>query len=551
MPEENTICPSSFPSRKLNKSDTKSSSCRCTFYTKSKEISSTRNNDIPESCNSFEFEKSEKQGDEIPRVSLVKKHEGKDDNNNNLTNKKLSRNDYYQSGIGERVLTQKGITSTLGNEEETLKLKEPGTKNIQQIDLIEKLTENSGEKSVDRDENNLLKLSHTNLKDTSIQTDTESKKCCENLREEIFNILENFKEQSHVRQTVNSPASRGFLSNTQMFGTGMHNPTYPNLESSTFGNRPFNAHSPKVDNSKKTTYSNDTPLSYPSSGNFVHRLEEKKDCLCCGTELTLLSNETTKSSKDSQNLDKQEEKEEEKNVRKQFVENNNSDDPQIVDASRPEFVDVLIEIGQYTRSLERQLAQMNEAMRSRINETNAWSSRNENTEPVGTSTPKEAKTDERIFLSLSNYKGSDIANFSIPEEESASEEERVTNNTKSKTIKEINRDNQLLTLSPIGTSTPVIEKNKVTISKKSTHDNGQISNIHLTASKKIILSNQIPGPSTNNQSSNLKSNMFASKSSDISLSSFLDEENKNKKIQTDDNNLEETQYKDFPRSKRK
>ncbi|XP_043473688.1 uncharacterized protein LOC122505885 [Leptopilina heterotoma] len=540
MPEENTtICPSSFPSRKINKSNTKSSSCRCTFYSKSKEISSSRNNHIPgESSNSIEFEKSDK---EIPRDSLVKKHQLKD-NGNNLKNKKLSID--YQNGIGEKFLTQKEITTALENEAETLKLKEPSTKNIQQIDLsLEKLTEDNGGKSLDKNEN--TRKSHTNLKDTSIQT--ESKNCCENLREEIFNVLENLKEQSNVRQTVNSPPTRGFLSNTQTFGTGIHNPIDPNLES-TFENRPFNANSPKVDDTKKNTYA----YSNDSSGNFLHRLEEKKDCLCCGTELTLLTNEATKNSKNSQKLEKQKEKQkekEEKNVRKEFVENNNSDDPQIVDASRPEFVDVLIEIGQCTRSLERQLAQMNEAMRSRINETNAWTYRNENTQPVGSSTPKEAKTDERIFLSLSNYMGSDIANFSIPEEESAFEEERVTNKAESNTIKELNRDNQLFTLSPIGTSTPVIEKNKVIISKKSTHDNGQVSNIHVTASKKIIHSNQIPGPSTNNHSSNLKNNMSTSKSSDISLSSFIDGENKNKKIQTDD--FEETQYKDFPRSKRK
>ncbi|XP_051170543.1 ras guanine nucleotide exchange factor P-like [Leptopilina boulardi] len=465
--------------------------------------------------------------------------------NNNLKKKNLCTEDLSQKDLGEKLLIEKKITNNIDNKEKTDR--ELSTKIISEMNLNSReLTgndennnnnNNNRKRTIEKqmqasneDENNLKKTVHVYLKEASVQTNIESKNCCDNLREEIFNMLENFKEQSRVRQAINSLPSREFPLISQNLGANT------NLDSSTFENQPLMVNTSKVVTPKKNNnYKNFSPTSSTSPGDFVQKLEEKKDCLCCGTEVTF-SNENSDNSKDSQKL------------RKPFIENEKTDDSQNVDATRPEFVNILLEIGHYTRNLERQLSQMNETMTNRVNEMNARSSRKENTRPMGSSTPKEAKNDEQLFLSLPNYMGSDIPNFSLSNEES-SNEELVTN------VKEFHQGNQLLISPPIGSSTPVLQ-NKKHSSEKNDPNNGKISHIRLIATKKV---NEIPHHSeiqslnreNNNDNNNNNNNKDASTSSDIYRSSFNKKYNKNTKIQNDDNTLEETQYKDFPKLSRK
>lgn len=360
MPEENIIC----PSQKANKFDLKPSGCRCTFYLKSKKPHSLpiyQNLEIPEE--NSQFENIDKQFNKISKDSVLNKRELKDDIN---LKEKLRTNDLRQKDLGGEVSENK-ITSEIKTKENTLR-KEESTKNIAEINSNE-LKENDKKTNLNlnKDEHNLRKTNYVFLKDSSIQTNGESKNCCDNLREEIFNMFENLKEQSRVRQASNSFLSRDFLSKAPSFAADAYDRTFPNSDSSTFGNWPLDINSPRAGTSGRSTsrYGSFSP-KIPSK-NFAQQLEERRDCLCCGSDSTFQSNENSTKLNKTKKLDQIEEQEE---AGEQFAEQEKFIETEIADPTKPEFVKVLIEIGKYTRSLERQLAQMNETMRNRTNKAN-------------------------------------------------------------------------------------------------------------------------------------------------------------------------------------
>ena len=206
------------------------------------------------------------------------------------------------------------------------------------------------------------------LQDSSVQT-IESEKCCESLAEKMFEMLQTLEDQSRIRREVASGSDfpifePDFLTmESQDVQTDYLDRTFPNLEPKGVQSNEASRNLPVTNNSTDTVNLDRTTSGYSSSSHktwisperLLQPLEEERNCFCCG------SDRSSKTGKSSSSFEKSGKMLKEKNNIERKKKKDNSPDLSI---TGPEFVQMLLEIGEYTRNLERQLAKMNKSMKN-------------------------------------------------------------------------------------------------------------------------------------------------------------------------------------------
>ncbi|XP_033216030.1 centrosomal protein of 135 kDa isoform X2 [Belonocnema kinseyi] len=357
-----------------------------------------------------------------------------------LWKKKFKEKDLRDNELRKIELNKKEL------EEEKLKEKAISAK---ELGTKEKL------RSSKEEERSFAKATLLFVKDSSVQTtesesQNQTEKYFESLAERILQSLQNLEEQPQIRRDMSTEPhilnfEPNFLSvESRSIGTDYWERTFPYLESrgvqsaEIFSFRPFGTNSTATSHLCRTTsgYSSSSQKTWNSPGRFARRLEKEEHCFCCGSEGTSGSGQSFRNFEDNRKVKNDKEK---KKV----------PSSPISDVARPEFVKVLLEIGKYTCSLERQLAKMNESLKtsreigvaSRSDERNALiipdrsrskedrklvsegekedsnartalTPKRENMRPMGTSTPKSSEpNDEQIWVSLPVYAESEIEDW--------------------------------------------------------------------------------------------------------------------------------------------
>ena len=242
-------------------------------------------------------------------------------------------------------------------EEHPGKLKE---KRKNELDMKEK--ESRCEKEMQK---NFTKTRISFPKNSSVQTagaesQIQTERCC-SLAEKILKTLQSLEDPPQMRQdiSIEPDFAAGFLSvETRSVGTDTWDRTFPNLESrgvqseEIFRLRPCRTNSAATSNLDRTTsgYSSSSQKTWITHEQFVRRLTKEEDCCCCGTEGPSRSRKHLRNSEDDRNVNNNKEK-------KKVPVKEKSD-------NCPSIVQVLIEIGEYTRSLERELSKMNKSIKT-------------------------------------------------------------------------------------------------------------------------------------------------------------------------------------------
>lgn len=315
------------------------------------------------------FDRIEEDSDEKSKETELKEKELREIElmENKLKDKELEGKGLWKKEVKEKELRDSDLRKIelkkKGLEEDKLKEKEK-EKEAKERETKEK------SRSSKEEGKSFIKATLSFVKDSSVQTtesesQNQTEKYFESLAEKIPQSLQNLEEQPQMRRDVSIEPhilhfEPNFLSvESRSIGTDYSERTFPNLESrgvqsaEVFSFRPFGTNSTATSNLGKTTsgYSCSSQKTWISPGRFARRFEKEEDCFCCGSEETPRSGKSFRSFEDNRKV-------------KNDKENKKVPSSPISDIARPEFVKVLLEIGEYTRSLGRQLAKMNESLKT-------------------------------------------------------------------------------------------------------------------------------------------------------------------------------------------